>query len=147
MENKLSKEYVVYIDGLAVAAAQSGSFEVAGKTLDNTTLDDGGWDNFIPAGGSWSLSLDGLVVRNPSTGSTEYEGVTGTTRINYKELLENAVGECVVTVGVTSKCSGDGYKYGCATIQNLTESFSVGSLPTFSASFQGKGKFTSCSGT
>ena len=143
---KLSKELIVKIfDSAAgawetVARMTGYSLEINKETIDITSFDSAGWKEFLVDLRDWSISGDGLVVRESASDF-----------INYEELLQSLIGTDTALIlqlidpsAYTDATDGTGYSHevGNAFITALSATGAVGDKQTYSVSFQGAGKLT-----
>ncbi len=140
---KLSKELVVVYDGQAIAKADTYSLEVNKAEIDISSLDSEGWAEKLVDQKDWSISFDGMVTRSTITGTTSYDEMTTTEKIDFDGLLyELKNNDEPVTVALVSKVSGDFYEKGQAFITSLSMSGSNGDKISYSGTLTGTGPLT-----
>lgn len=112
----------IIIDETAVAGQKGGSINRGTSTVDTTTKDNDGWNDFEAGQNEWSADFDGLVV-------LEDEG--------YTALLEAWRAKKRVKVKYGTE---DAWEEGMAIITSLSESAPMNDRCTFSCSLTGCGK-------
>jgi predicted secreted protein len=133
----LSKSAAISLDNGSndVIKLTGWSLEVNKETVDVTSLDSAdAWKEFLVDLKEWSLSFDGIVVREQDALLTDFQG-----------LLEDLItSDTAVTVLITE--SGSGYTTltigGSGFLTGLPLSGSLGDKQTFSGTVQGTGALT-----
>jgi len=125
----LSKTVTITYAGEPIARLTGWSLEVNKETVDITNLDSDGWKEFLVDLKEWSISFDGIVVRQSAADSEK----------DYEELLnelltnDSAVAITLVDTDASTTISGSGFLTG------IPLSGSVGDKQTHSGTLQGTG--------
>lgn len=73
---KLSKEFLIYYNGQAIARATDFDFEVNKQTVDITTLDSDGWRELMVDTKEWRVNFNALITRNNPAATVYAAGTT-----------------------------------------------------------------------
>lgn len=113
--------------------AQSCSLSVNMDTIDITTKDSSGWNEFIGGVRNFTLSADGLMDFNSTATDTEFD-----------QLFDQLNGRTAVdfTFTLAATASGDYFYTGDGFITSIEISGGTEDAPTYSVSIQGTGVLT-----
>lgn len=113
--------------------SQTCSLSINMDTIDITTKDSSGWNEFIGGAKSFTLSADGLMDFNSTGTDTEFD-----------QLFDQLSGRTAVdfTFTLASTTSGDYFYTGDGYITSLEVSGGTEDAPTYSVSIQGTGALT-----
>lgn len=124
----LSKTALIKIGGTAVARLTGWSLEVNKEPVDITNFDStGAWKEFLIGLKEWSISFDGIVVRNA--------GVSN----DYEDLLTSFLGSDATVAVLIDDSSASTDISGNAFLISLPVQGSLGDKQTYSGQLQGTG--------
>ena len=118
-------DFLVYVEGVAIAHATSHSLNVTQATRDATTKDNLGWRSKLSGMREWSCTADGLI-------SLDQSAILGTT-----DLFTLMTNRTTVTVKFATDNSGDAYWGGEAILSSLNLDAPMEENGTYSATFEG----------
>ena len=123
---KLGKDLIVSIDGTTIAATKSCRFSISQNFLTVCSPDSGRAKGKVPTDYDWGISVDCLI---PSSSLPK----------SLSDILINGT-KVVLTFTDGSNQNRAGWAY----VKSCEQSGSVGSLATFSASFESTGELYDC---
>jgi len=128
------KNFLLYVDGEAVAGSKSCKLTLNHDERDTFTKDDSGWQTNAEGKRSWEVSVDGLVAFDASG----YE---------FDELMDLVVNRTQVQLKMMTGISGDSYWYGEGYIKSVDMDAANQESVAYSASFVGTGVLTKAAHT
>jgi len=120
--------FIIEVDGTAIAHSTSGSLSISSDLPDATTKDSGGWTENFAGNNSFSGSSDGLVSFVETVG--------------LKDLTALQIAKTVVTIKMTTNVVGQDEYEGEARISDVSIDSPQGAPVTYSLSFDGCGALT-----
>lgn len=118
--------FLLYIDGTAVAGAQTVDLEFNMETRDDSTKDGGGYEQKSEGMRSWGASGDGLVTLKDSPYSVS-------------DLFQLYLNRSKVQVQVSTETSGEKFYQGYGFLNSLSISTGTEESVSMSFSFEGDG--------
>tara|TARA_Y100000004_G_scaffold173316_1_gene211046 strand:- start:1909 stop:2334 length:426 start_codon:yes stop_codon:yes gene_type:complete len=125
--------FLLYVDGNAVAYSTSASINIVQDTLNTTTGNSGNWNNRLPGRRDWDGTVDGLVVMHTSGANTNNAWQIFNDYMSYQQVIQ---------IKFSTDVSGDQYWQGDAIITSLSMEAPMEETTTFSASFVAAGPLT-----
>lgn len=141
---RLAREFVVKIHGMVLARCTDFSATFGKNTIDITSFDTEGFEDFVADRKNWSISFGSMVTRDYGVGSAH--AATGLGSGTFNELFDlwlSATGDYPVTVclGDDSSEAPTGHWFeGGGIITELSIDGSVGESMTYSGTIQGAGE-------
>jgi predicted secreted protein len=123
------KNFLVYVNGEAIAASKSCKLTLSHDVRDTFTKDDSGWKTNAEGAKSWNVSVDGLVAFDAS-------GYT------LDDLTNLVINRTQVHVKFMTGTSGNKYWHGQGYIKSVDIDASNEESTSFSASFEGTAALT-----
>ncbi len=141
---RLAKEFVVKVDNMVIARCTDFSFSINKSTVDITSFDSEGFDEFIGDSKNWNLSFGSMVTRDGTAGEAGAHGATGLGSGTFDNLFDHMVdtaSDYPVTVGLGDELGPTGaYWEGAGIVNDLSFDGAVGENITYSGEIQGSGK-------
>jgi hypothetical protein len=157
---RLAKEFVIKYRGTIIARCRDFSITVGKNTVDITSFDSDGWEEFIGDLKNWNISFSSMMLRPPEgvywnpTGATE-----GSAFAPPKGVFEGLFDFMVATSAAIASASNYGatvilgddstgyaasasFYEGFGILNNLSADGAVGDIISYSGEIQGAGKLT-----
>ncbi len=141
---RLAREFVVKVGGMVVARCTDFNLSLGKNTIDITSFDTGGFEEFLADRKNWSISFGSMVTRNYGGGSAH--GATGLGSGVFNNLFDlwlSPSGDYPVTVGLgdpsTASSASGNYFTGGGILTELNIDGAVGDKMTLSGTIQGAG--------
>ena len=136
---RLAKEFVIKVGShvannvMVIARCTDFSLTLGKNTVDITSFDSDGFEEFLGDNKNWSISFGSMVTRDGNDPSGVF--------INLFDEWASAATDLPVTVSIGAfSGSGTGYYEGEGILNDLSADGSVGDKATYSGSIQGTGK-------
>jgi predicted secreted protein len=141
---RLAKEFVIKYRGTIVARCRDFSITVGKNTVDITSFDSDGWEEFVGDLKNWSINFSAMVTRG-TAGSTTFG--TGTFDSMFDFMATDTDGSnygATVILGdaSTGYMASASYFSGLGILSNLSADGAVGDVISYSGEIQGAGKLT-----
>jgi predicted secreted protein len=139
---RLAKEFVIKYRGTIVARCRDFSITVGKNTVDITSFDSDGWEEFVGDLKNWSINFSAMVTRGTATSTTFG---TGTFNAMFDFLASDGSNYgATIILGDTSTTymASASYFEGVGILSNLSADGAVGDVISYSGEIQGAGKLT-----
>ena len=140
---RLGREFVVQLKGMVIARCTDFSLSLGKNTIDITSFDTEGFEDFLADKKNWSISFGSMVTRDYGVGSAH--GATGLGSGVFNNLFDlwlSPSGDYPVTVGLGDSGQSGNYFTGGGILTDLSIDGSVGDKMTLSGTIQGAGKIS-----
>jgi len=139
---RLAKEFVIKYRGTIIARCRDFSITVGKNTVDITSFDSDGWEEFIGDLKNWNISFSSMVTRGTATTGTfdklfDFMVMTGTSTAAQSSNYGATV--ILGDAGTTYSASAS-YFEGLGILNNLSADGAVGDVISYSGEIQGAGK-------
>ncbi len=134
---RLAKEFVVKVGNMVVARCTDFSFSLGKNTVDITSFDSDGFEEYLADNKNWNINFGSMVTRedvgdDPSGVFIHLFDEWASAATDYPVYV--AIGE------VTGAASG--YYAGTGILTDLAADGAVGDKATYSGTIQGSGKIS-----
>lgn len=140
---RLSREFVIKLKGMVVARCTNFTMSLGKNTIDITSFDTEGFEDFLADRKNWSISFGSMVTRDYGVGSAH--GATGLGSGVFNNLFDlwlSPSGDYPVTVGIGDLGQTGNYFTGGGILTEISIDGSVGDKMTLSGTIQGAGKIS-----
>ena len=124
------KDFLVYVDGVAITHSTGCSISISGSTVPSTTKDSAGWAESLAGTRSWSVSSDQMLALNATLGIEEVYAI-------FADTVQRTV-----TAKFATSDAADRFFSGSARITGIEVSADNESVTTYSLSLEGTGALT-----
>ncbi len=140
---RLAREFVIKVGGMVVARCTDFNLTLGKNTIDITSFDTDGFEEFLADRKNWAISFGSMVTRDYGVGSAH--GATGLgsgVLNNLFDLWLSPSGDYPVTVGLGDEDATGNYFTGGGILTELNIDGAVGDKMTLSGTIQGSGKIS-----
>lgn len=136
---RLAREFVIKVKGMVIARTTNFTLSLGKNTIDITSFDTEGFEDFLADRKNWSISFGSMVTRDYGVGSAH--AATGGSGVfnNLFDLWLSPSGDYPVTVGLGDADKTGNYFSGGGILTELSIDGSVGDKMTLSGTIQGAG--------
>ena len=139
---RLAKEFVLVVNAMVIARCTDFSLSINKETIDITSFDSDGFNEFIGGLKNWTINFGSMVTRDYGTGTTP-SGIGSGVYNNLFDHLISSGADYPVDVALGDPNGGTGQSFeGKAILTGLDFDGSVGEKMTYTGSIQGSGKLS-----
>ena len=144
---RLAREFVIKVKGMVLARTTNFTMSLGKNTIDITSFDTEGFEDFLADRKNWSISFGSMVTRDYGVGSAHAASGGSGIFNNLFDLWLSPSGDYPVTVGIGQEADGGtvpsgNYFTGGGILTELSIDGSVGDKMTLSGTIQGAGKIS-----
>ena len=139
---RLAREFVVVVKGMVLARCTNFTMNLGKNTIDITSFDTEGFEDFLADRKNWSISFGSMVTRDYGVGSAHAASGGSGVFNNLFDLWLSPSGDYPVTVGLGDSGQTGNYFSGGGILTELSIDGSVGDKMTLSGTIQGAGKIS-----
>ncbi len=141
---RLAREFVVVLHGMVIARCTDFNLTLGKNTIDITSFDTGGFEDFIADRKNWSISFGSMVTRDYGPGSAHQASGGSGVFNNLFDMWLATAGDYPATVGLgdwaaTGGDASGNWFYGGGILTELNVDGAVGDKMTLSGTIQGAG--------
>ena len=136
---RLAREFVLVLHNMVIARCTNFTLNLGKNTIDITSFDTGGFEDFIADRKNWSISFGSMVTRDYGVGSAHQASGGSGVFNNLFDMWLATAGDYPATVGLGDSGQSGNYFTGGGILTELSVDGSVGDKMTLSGTIQGAG--------
>ena len=137
---RLAKEFVLSISGMVIARCTDFSLSLGKNTVDITSFDSDGFEEYIADNKNWNISFGSMVTRDHGVGTSNGTGWGSGVYLNLFDHWASSTSDYPVAVGIGDSGTAQEYFTGLGILTELSMDGAVGDKITYSGTIQGSGK-------
>jgi predicted secreted protein len=139
---RLAKEFVIKVNDMVIARCTDFSLSLGKNTVDITSFDSEGFEEYIADTKNWNISFGSMVTREHGAGTSVGTGYGSGVFLNLFDHWASASSDYPVVVGIGDSGTAQEFFSGYGILTELSVDGSVGDKITYSGTIQGSGKLS-----